>query len=148
MIEKLKGLTDFSTSMLVTAAKHIPLEKQTISPGGKAMSPVDIMGHCANFPHWIRATIKEGKMARMEGEMPKFATMEEAIAALKANTAAFYEFAKTIPESDLEKPIQFPWATSTVAQTLMYQEWNNTYHFGQLSLIQLLLGDEEMYLPE
>ena len=147
MIERLIEATDFSTAMLITAATHIPTEKQTISPGGKAKSPLEIMSHCANFPHWIIATIKLGKMATNNVEYPEFATINDAIVAFHTNTATLYEFAKGLSTEDLGKAIEFPWTSSTVAQTLMYQEWNNTYHFGQLSMIQMLLGDEEMYLP-
>ncbi len=146
MIERMIGVTEFSTAMLVTAAKHIPADKLGVSPGGKAKSPLEIMTHCANFPRWIIATIKEGQMASF-AESEQFASMDAAIAGLKNNQADFYNFARTLSDDDLAKPIQFPWASSTVGQTLMYQEWNNTYHFGQLSMIQMLLGDEEMYLP-
>ncbi len=135
-----------STYMLTAAANAVPADKRDWSPGGLATSTSVLVSHCADFPSWIRKTIETGQMAEGANIGATQETYEEAMARLQVETDAFCAWVTTLTPEDLAKELVFPWETTTAQAMLRYHHWNNTYHYGQINYIQLILGDAEMHM--
>ncbi len=144
--EDLIQMVHFSTHFLIANAQAIPADVRDAKHGKEGNSVTWIINHCAHFPKWIKACV-EGMECDMTfgGGAPEL-SFDNAIAALNTATEDFCAYIQTVPDEKMTQVIQFPWAPSTVKQTLGFQEWNNTYHNGQLNYIQLLLGDTEMHM--
>ena len=133
-----------SEAMFIAAVKGIPEDKRNWSPGGEATTVNWNINHVAHFPVFIKASI--------EAMAPSFdfnaadLDFDEAIESLRAATADFCEYIKSVPAEKLDQEIEFPWGKYPVSAVLSWHEWNLTYHFGQVSYIQLILGDKEMYV--
>lgn len=139
--------------MLTKAALAIPQDKREWNPGGKARSTKDILVECAGFPQWITFAVQNKRMPT-EVEAQNFQTsitseaktVEALTEILNKETDKYIEFVKTIPESRYTEEMTFPWGTFTLAATLGFHSWNNTYHLGQINYLQLILGDTEMHM--
>lgn len=140
--------TRFGLHMLEANFRAIPSDQFDWSPGGKATSALQILKHCAAFPYWSMACIEAGQMVSEDlfsEHEAQITDMESGLAKLKEANAAFEAFVQALPDERLGDKVVFPWQETTVAGTIMYFDWNNTYHLGQLAYIQLILGDTEMH---
>jgi uncharacterized damage-inducible protein DinB len=145
MIEAAIASAEFDLGMVLAAARHIPEDKLTWSPGGKATSALQILGHVSGFVEWLVQSIESGQMYQGSTDDSP-ANLAEAEALCKAAMERFATWARGLSDETLSKDVVFPWETAPAWRVLNYFDWNNTYHMGQLNYIQLLLGDEEMYM--
>lgn len=146
-IQGVKG----SLHWLLNAANNVPADKLDWNPGGKATSTLDILKHCAAFPAWIIATLERGEYAPEDWASAEMVSasinnFEDAKRVLETEANKLADYIAKFPEEKLNNKIAFPWQETTCANTLTYFDWNNTYHTGQISYIQLCYGDTEMYM--
>jgi hypothetical protein len=55
-----------SAYQVLSAAKHVPEDKRNWSPGGKAKSTLQILGHCTTFVQWLFDTVNKERMSHEE----------------------------------------------------------------------------------
>lgn len=134
-----------SNYLLTKALEALPADKFEWAPGEAGTTARWILSHCAAFPKWV--ILAAQTKGYPEGhEEPLVGSMAEGLAAMQANSAELVAFIEALPESEAEQICKFPWAEATVAETLGYHSWNNTYHLGQVNYLQLLLGDKEFHM--
>jgi uncharacterized damage-inducible protein DinB len=139
-----------SLDFLIKSVKAMPEEKLDWVPGGKARSALAIMQEVAYFPSWLVSVLRgdrqpEDADAAAEAFAKEHDTLDKLIAAAEKNTDELCKFIETLPDERLDKPVKMPWGDQPTSSVIYYHEWNNTYHLGQVSYIQLMYGDEEMY---
>lgn len=138
--------------MLSKNALAIPADKLEWTPGGKARTTMDIMAECAGFPQWLLLAIEKKGMpsAEQAGKIKntllgEAKTIQALVTILNEETERFCQFVEKFPESRLNEEIAFPWGTYSMSGVFDFHNWNNTYHLGQISYLQLILGDTEMH---
>jgi uncharacterized damage-inducible protein DinB len=142
-----ESVTRDSADALAKAAQAVPEDKRLWNPGGSATNVVGIVHHCAEFPKWMMRAAEVGGYPHDYEETNASGDLQSEIDALKQNTEELIAWGKGLSPERLAAPLSFPWAPdATLGQMLMWHEWNNTYHLGQVNYVQLLYGDAEMHM--
>ena len=142
--EGFEMLFEDGAGSLWRTAQAIPEEKLDWMPGGEARTARQLLEELVTTTTFTAQMIRDMKMPEMtEEKLPKSITELE-----KLHKAAITDFLKAVsefPEDKLQEKLDLPWGNLTFFQIISYPYWNMMYHFGQISYIQLLYGDKEMY---
>jgi hypothetical protein len=129
--------------------KHIPADKQLLSPMGVARSATIFTAECAGFNRWITKIIagEEVTMPDEEGRKAYYASFdsgEKALEELNSSVAELCEAIRGCSEDDLGRTVTMPWGDPMVmAEAIHMAGVHMAYHEGQLNYIQALYGDGE-----
>jgi len=136
-------------------AKAVPADKLEWSPLDAGRSVLDICRELAMTPTWAAATVDgppvewtEEAFAAVKQEQSTWTTVEaceeQFNQRMEATAALFLAF----PDERLSETKWLPYDGGrdfTFEEIMDYPRWNCTYHLGQISYIQILLGDKEMH---
>jgi uncharacterized damage-inducible protein DinB len=145
--QDLAAFTQLNHRRLTNDLKAIPAEKQNVSPGGCAHSPLHMVAECAMVNGYVADFLTGGEVSRMpseqrEAHLSSFDTQEKALAYLDQETARVLAAIEALDESTLgdvsDKLAGRPMSRYAVAQM---SGAHMMYHDGQLTLIQSLYGD-------
>ena len=149
-------LTQEALAALFRIARHLPADKYHWSPGGEARSAQSQIAECALTSVLYLSFLDGNPMdlsnpdVRKRGDemMAKLDTLDAAEAAAQEHYPTFYARIEALTDADLEKTVHLPFGGGIdvpMADFLFYAYQNLVYHTGQISYIQLLLGDTEMH---
>lgn len=146
--------TKAAVDSLFKAARAMPEDKLTWKVNDTGRSALDVCAECAQVIPSTIVMLKTGAMPAMDaGAMEAMGaeraswTLADCERICRERIEGLYDAIRVFPDEDLQKPIALPfgdreWKLADVASYLM---WNLTYHLGQVSFIQTLYGDHEMY---
>jgi uncharacterized damage-inducible protein DinB len=141
---------------IVRAARAVPADRLDWAPGGAARSVLNQMREIAAAGSWFLPIVREGRLpefaehprAEARRIMQGFDTLDKCVEAARASTAELCHAVADFPDDQLECELTLPFGggtTMTMADILGMHAWNMVYHLGQISQIQLMLGDLEMH---
>ncbi|HEY3266369.1 MAG TPA: DinB family protein [Armatimonadota bacterium] len=146
--------TRAAVDSLFKAARAMPQDKLTWKAGDDARTALDMCAECAQVIPSTLEMLKARAMPPMDAEQMQQECAERASWSLeecerrcREECETFNAVLRDFPDEDLQKPIALPFGDRewTMADVASYPLWNMTYHLGQISFIQLLYGDKEMY---
>lgn len=155
-LDQLVKQTQKAVDDICRAAEAVPQASHTWSPGGEARSVLDQMREVATQAAWFLPTIRDRKVPEFDRHAiqeakrlrESFDTVEQCAEAARSSTVELCQAISAFPESKLDEEIVMPFgggSTMTMADVLGLPYWNMVYHLGQISAIQLALGDREMH---
>ena len=147
-LEKLISRSETSAAALLKGLQYVPKEKRDWKPAPSALSAQEIAAHATYWTIYFTQAVKVEKLPEPAEDAWKAQTKElkDAAQTEKLVERVHQEFitaVKGLSEKDLSREVQLPWGKGTVAETVGGNYWHLTYHQGQLSYIQTLLGDRE-----
>lgn len=148
------NLTHFIAQVLVTNLQAMPPDRQTWKPMETGRSALDQIQECAIINGMMAESVRTGQIGKMdfdlyERQKAELDTAEKAIARLLENTAKLTAAIRAYPADRLDEMVTLPFGsgmTMSAAEYLMMAFRNMNYHFGQISYIQTLYGDDKMHL--
>ena len=144
-------MTREGISTLFRTAKFVPADKRSDwIPMGAARTTQDQLIEVALSPYFFVPLLKgDAPIAGGSGDREAAAAALTTIEAAEAKALQSYELLYAaiaeLTESELEAEITLPWGTGTKADVMLMPYWNTVYHIGQISYIQLMLGDTDMH---
>lgn len=150
-----KASEDFLRNVRAT-----PADKLTWKPGDKTRSPLEVCQEVAQSPTWgvqilthrgwMGGTPKEMQqmMAKAMAERQSWDTVDKCEAAMKSNLEKLATTIRELPEAELTTTVRLPFGGGmdmSLADICLLQNWNATYHLGQVCYVQRMLGDTEMH---
>lgn len=152
--EQLIQDTKAATDALFKAARAMPADKLVWKVSDTARTALSLCAECAQMiPMTI--TMLETKTAppmdetlmEQMGAQSATWTLADCERICREESEKLYAVLRDYSDEDLQLPIDLPfgdkdWRMTDVAS---YPLWNQTYHLGQISFIQTLYGDFEMY---
>ena len=149
-------LTQEALAALFRTARHIPADKYHWSPGGEARSAQSQIAECALtsvlYLSYLDGTPMDfsDPAVRKQGEqmMASLDSVDAAEAAAQEHYPKFYARIEALTDADLHTTVHLPFGGGRdvpMADFIFYAYQNIVYHTGQISYIQLLLGDTEMH---
>ncbi|CAN5516559.1 hypothetical protein BH11ARM2_BH11ARM2_30230 [soil metagenome] len=133
------------------AALAVPTDKADWSPGGEARSTLDQMREVATGAELFLPLVRGDGMPDFSVHMRTRAGLidvESCAALARESTSNLCREIAAFPDERLDEEIALPFAGGvrwTMAELLGKHHWNLTYHLGQISQIQLMLGDRAMH---
>lgn len=133
------------------AALAVPEERAGWSPGGEARSTLDQMREVATGAELFLPLVRGDGMPDFSAHMKTcsgLADVESCVNLARESTSNLCREIAAFPDERLDEEIALPFAGGvrwTMAELLGKHHWNLTYHLGQISLIQLILGDRTMH---
>lgn len=148
----LRAFTERMHRLLTNDLKAIPEDKQNVSPGGSARTPLNIVAECALVNGRIADYLSTGApVARLTPEeratrLSAFDTEQKALAFLDGETQRLLEAIDALDEDGLgvisNEPLGRPSTRFAVAEL---PAAHMMYHDGQLGYIQTLHGDVQSH---
>jgi hypothetical protein len=142
-------------------ARALPEDKLDWRPNPEMRSVLEIAQEVAQSPSWgvqILAnrgwggpTNPEEMQAAMEqamAEQRSWDTLDKCESVMQSNLEKLAESIRAFPEEELTNTVHLPFGagmTLQLAEICMVQNWNATYHLGQICYVQLMNGDKEMH---
>jgi len=145
LLSQLTQITDAYVSDL----GFIPADKMTVSPMGKARTPVDFTAECAGFNFMVAKTLAgEAIQPRSDEERQAYYasldTYDKAVVEFKKSVEALKTGLEGATEEHLFSETTTPWGmTVTVYRLLTMAMGHMMYHDGQINYIQSLYGDDQ-----
>jgi hypothetical protein len=141
---------------LIRCARALPADKLDWKPGPDARSALDQLQECAQSPTWYTAILEARSCPPFDAETlgqyraarVTWDTIEKCEEIMNANNEALFDVIRDFPDEELETRIMLPFGGGmevSMADMTLTQYWNATYHLGQISYIQTLLGDRQMH---
>jgi hypothetical protein len=149
-------MTEGATHSLFDYVRAMPEDKLRWKPAGGSRHALDILQECAQSPTWS-ATIAENRRwpdfdpderERRRKERQEWDTIDKCEQVIRENNKKLFAVVRDFPDSELDTKIDLPFEEGmqlTLAQILMGQYWNLTWHIGQIAYIQTMYGDMNMY---
>jgi len=144
-------MTREGIDMLFRTAKFVPEDKRTDwVPMGAARTTQDQLIEIALSPYFFVPLLKgepldPGASADREAAAAALTTLEAAEAKALESHELLYAAIAGMTESEMSEELTLPWGKATKADTMLMPYWNVVYHIGQISYIQLMLGDTDMH---
>jgi len=88
------------------------------------------------------------QMEQAMAEQQSWDTVDKCEVAMTANLERLAESIKAFPDDELTNMVHLPFGEGMdlqLAEICMVQNWNSTYHLGQICYIQLMNGDKDMH---
>ena len=136
---------------LMRTAAFVPAEKRDWIPQGKTRTIHGILAECVTQPEWHADFLRTGEFPPFDREVNERAkaelnSLEKIKVRGEASIRRLCEILEAVPDAKLAESRAMPWGmTMTGADQLFISYWNLTYHLGQVSYVQMLLGDTEMH---
>jgi len=138
------------------SAHSMPQDKLSWKVTDQGRSALEILQEVAQSPEWFAPMLNPGFKFEMDPEAmeqgakerAQWTTVDECERACNERCEALFEKIRTHPDNDMERTISLPFGegmTLSMADVMMGQYWNCTYHTGQINFIQTLYGDHEMH---
>ena len=146
----LADVTKAAAAEVFRYAKSVPADKQGWEPDG-ARSVTNICWELAMCPTWAYDLIdnREEDNPSSPGLDPtQPLSVEEYEAECMARVDKLAELFGTLSDERLSDTKWLPYnggRDHTVLEMMDYPRWNFNYHLGQISYIQTMYGDKEMY---
>lgn len=146
--------TKAAVDSLFKAARAMPEDKLTWKVNDTGRTALGLCAECAQMIPMTVTMLETKEMPPMDenameqmGAQSAAWTLADCERICREESEKLYAILRDYPDEDLKKPIALPfgdrdWRISNVAG---YPLWNLTYHLGQISFIQTLYGDHEMY---
>jgi len=140
------------------SARTMEPEKLTWSPLDQGRTVLSMLQECAQAPNWMSSILELRAMSplsrseivearRMRAE---WTTIDECEKVCRFNTEKLCRIIADYPDADFEIVVSLPFGPggTGIEENLLKVVGRNyanlTYHYGQISYIQLMLGDREM----
>ncbi|HEY3414644.1 MAG TPA: hypothetical protein VGM51_16515 [Armatimonadota bacterium] len=146
--------TQAAIDSLFKAAHAMPEDKLTWKVDDKGRTALSLCAECAQMIPMTTEMLKAKAMPPMDesameemGKQSAAWTLADCEKICRDESQKLFAVLRDYSDEDLKKPIALPfgdrdWRMTDVAS---YPLWNMTYHLGQISFIQTLYGDNEMY---
>lgn len=146
--------TKAAIDSLFKAARAMPADKLTWKVNETGRTALNLCAECAQMIPMTTEMLKTKSMPPMdESAMEQMSaqsagwTLDDCERICREQSESLCGVIRGYSDDDLALPIALPfgdrdWRMSDVAS---YPLWNMTYHLGQISFIQTLYGDNEMY---
>lgn len=149
-IELLCRMTERQLDKLFVVAKQVPEEKLDWSPGEGSRSALDQLQECATAVETFWPSYSERKMVWSEdmfdkwlAERSQLKTMTELEAVCRTQTRKLLDFVKGLSEEQLDEKVELPFPGDfTLADVIVYHQWNMSYHEGQIMYLLNLIEAE------
>lgn len=149
----IKKMIQESVDMLFTNAKAIPVDKRDWSPSEGVRSVLALCRECAQSPQITMHILTARSMPEnidweaMEQEAAAWHTIEDCEAVCRAGTDELLNQIDAFPEGEMEDTVFLPFTNEhhPFWDIMLYPNWNNTWHTGQIAYVQTMLGDREMH---
>lgn len=132
-------------------ARAVPAHLHQWLPGGHARTLVQIVAHCGVWNHFLAAVIGRLPLPyrtkdEEDAAIAACETLEAALALLNTGTAAVQESIRGVNDAFLASTVTMPWGERLPAAIgLLLPAQHMHYHDGQISLMQLLTGDDDYH---
>lgn len=144
-LEVVAGQTEWAGNNLAHNLDFIADDKLAWKPGGPALSALEVTHHAANAVRGLQAVMTGENPEKFE--MP--ATREEAQQIIKAATAEYATWARSVSAEDAAKTISTGFmGDMPLARFAQVPAIDCLHHHGQIAYIQTLLGDTESHFME
>jgi hypothetical protein len=145
---------------LIRNLRAIPADKLDWKPAEKTRSALELGQECAQSPGWGVMILQhrgwpagdpeqmQAQMAAAMAERQSWDTVDKIELAMKQNLAKLESAIRALPEEELATEIHLPFGPGMdmqLAEICLVQNWNATYHLGQICYVQLMLGDTDMH---
>lgn len=145
---------------LLRNARATPEDKLRWRPAEKTRSVMEVCQEAAQSPGWGVLILQhrgwpggtpeemQAQMAKAQAERDSWDTLDKVEAALRANLEKLAAAIRELPDAELTTTIRLPFGGGmdlSLAEICLVQNWNATYHLGQVCYVQLMLGDTEMH---
>jgi hypothetical protein len=146
--------TKAAIDALFKAAHAMPADKLIWKVSDKGRTALSQCAECAQMIPMTIGMLETKTMPPMDenameqmGAQSAAWTLADCERICREESEKLYVVLRNYSDEDLAKPIDLPfgdkdWRMTDVAS---YPLWNITYHLGQISFIQTLYGDNEMY---
>ncbi len=142
--EGLAALASEAIDTLFRTAKPMPEDKLSWKPAETSRSAIELVKECSTILIPIAGLLNTGEMGEMnEGKgLKSLAEYEEiACSGIKELVTAIRAF----PEERMQETLDLPWGKMSYMDIMAYSYWNTMYHVGQISYIQTMYGNKDMY---
>lgn len=148
-IELLCRATERQLDKLFMVAKQIPEDKLDWSPGEGSRSALDQLQECATAIETFWPSYEKRKMEWSDemfrewmAERAKLKTMTELEAVCRTQVRKLLDFTKGLTEEQLDEKVQLPFPGDyTLADVILYNQWNMAYHEGQIMYLLQMMGE-------
>lgn len=144
LTEFLADETAKAKDALLRALDEVPSDRRTVSPGGEARTPINLIAECAVMNLGTATMLRTRSLGNMmETYMNDVAGMEaksepELLQALNDSIPVIQSSLREFDESHLEETLDFPWGPMSFAEICAYPYWNMKYHEGQIYMVSSL----------
>ena len=122
----------------------LPEDRLDWKPEPTAKSALAVAAEVLGVIREITKVVKGGSFG-MAGEQPE-KTKTELQQALRAATAEYAAAVRALTPEELERSIETPWGTSSLAHFATYALIEASHHRGQVLYLQSLLGDAAQHM--
>jgi hypothetical protein len=119
----------------------IPADKLAWKPAPTAKSTFDIVNEMVGFSKALIPILKGGSFNRVE--FPPATTLAAAKELLITSGREYAQALRAVKPEELERKIEFPFGTFSLAQAAGMAVIEFIHHRGQIVYIETLLGDKE-----
>jgi hypothetical protein len=139
---------------LLAHARAVPQDKLKWQPLDTGRSVLNQMAECASAFIFFRRTLMEGSgkwvtpeiFAEARAQWDQYNSVAEIEEDMTANINDFYDFAAGLPDESMDVVIDMmPGWSLPIKEALFMPLQNMIYHLGQISQIQVMLGDQGMH---
>lgn len=141
----LKLMLEDGMNSLWRTVKAMPEDKIDWRPEPTARTTRQLLEELVDTMPFSIEFIKTQKMPKYEESSGKKRSMNEMEKEYRQHMEDFLKAVKNFPEADMQKENDLPWGKMTFFDLITYPYWNLMYHWGQISYIQTMYGDKEMY---
>ena len=149
------NLINDSVDTLYRNARALPADKLTWEPTETNRSALSMLQECVQSPTWTITMLNERRVGdfseeawgAMQAERAQWDTIDKCEAECRARIAKLIEAIEAFPDADLETTLFLPFTQKDHPywDIMMYVNWNNVWHTGQIAYLQVMLGDKEMH---
>jgi hypothetical protein len=153
--DQIVKLTQKALADVCRAAAAVPPDKLSWVPMGKVRPVLNQMQEVATSATWFLPLVESGVVPVFDETTRDHHTrfrhtmahLEDCIAEARQSTGQLCQAIIAFPDANLDREVVLPFGSgkTTMADVLAMHYWNMVYHLGQISQIQLMLGDEAMH---
>ena len=125
----------------------LPADKLDWKPAPDASSAIEIVNHLLGAMQHVQGVLDSGEWnGQNNSEFSPSISLEDAKARLMQTADEFAATLEGILPERMERMVEMPFGTMSLAQIMRFQPIDIVYHHGQISYIQQLLGDTETHV--
>ena len=142
-LETLAGQAHWATGNILHNLDFVPENQLNWKPAPTANSALEIINHIAGAFKGMTPMFTGGDFG--SSDFPPATNAAEARQLLLDVTRDYVQALKAIKPEDLEKTMELPFGTFTLARLVSFPVIDLIHHHGQIAYIQTLLGDTESH---
>lgn len=143
-VEALKEMMQDGADNLWRTVRATPEDRMDWRPAADARTARELIEEVVGVMPYSAELIRTRQNVDMQdGEQSK--DLQELEAKHRASIEDYVAAVKEFPVEHLHDSIVLPWGKMSFMEVISYPYWNMMYHWGQISYIQTMYGDKEMY---